>query len=64
MTARCKDAGGTNQPAEDMDVTATPTLSPKSRHLGTIKNATGARLTAAGKFPLPADILAGDAVLA
>jgi hypothetical protein len=63
MTKTCEDTGGTNQPAEDMDVAVTPTASPKSRHLGMIRNATGPRLPAAGTSPLPASILAGDAVL-
>lgn len=64
MTARCEDTGGTNRPAEDIDVTITPTGSTESRHLGTIKSAAGPRFTAAGTFPLPDDIPAGDGVLA
>lgn len=64
MTARCEDTGGTNYPAEDIDITLTATASSESRQLGTIKSATGPRFTAAGTFPLPADIPAGDEVLA
>ncbi|MBF4599339.1 hypothetical protein ITJ55_00785 [Frigoribacterium sp. VKM Ac-1396] len=64
MTARCEDTGGTNRPAEDIDVTITPIESSESRHLGTIKSAAGPRFTAAGTFPLPDDIPAGDGVLA
>ncbi|QNE44436.1 hypothetical protein F1C15_11980 [Frigoribacterium sp. NBH87] len=64
MTARCEDTGGTNQPAESIEVTITPTASSDSRPLGTIESATGPSFTAAGTFPLPADIPAGDAVLA
>ncbi|MBD8585952.1 hypothetical protein IFT90_15460 [Frigoribacterium sp. CFBP 8766] len=64
MTARCEDTGGTNQPAEDIEITLTPTARSESRRLGTIESATGPRFTAAGTFPLPADIPAGDAVLA
>lgn len=64
MTARCEDTGGTNRPAEDIDVMITPMESSESRHLGTIQSAVGPRFTAAGTFPLPDDIPAGDGVLA
>jgi len=63
MTSRCEDAGGTNEPAEDIEVMITPTARSGSRQVGTIESATGPRFTAAGTFPLPADIPAGDAVL-
>jgi hypothetical protein len=63
MTSRCEDAGGTNEPAEDIEITITPTGSSGSRQLGTLESALGPRFTAAGTFPLPTDIPAGDAVL-
>ena len=63
MTARCEDTGGTNRPAEDIDVTITPMESSESRHLGTIQSAAGSHFTAAGTFPLPDDIPAGDGIL-
>jgi len=63
MTARCEDTGGTNQAAEDVDVTLTSTAGAQQYLLGTVEAASGSRFTVEGTFDLPDDLAPGGAVL-